>query len=172
MQALTSAEPDVAVQLKRLVAGMQAELGDQEVDVTRECEMRTGFKCACVCALRCWRELCSMSPCPSSFISCVFVMSCTGVIGQGSSGVVYQGVWRGLTVAVKSLVFSVLPSQPMSRRQQRAMMEAAICRTLQHPNIVATYAYDLQVRPALRQLWAHRCFHSQHFRLDRRLRHG
>lgn len=46
---------------------------------------------------------------------------------------------RGLTVAVKTLVFTVLPHAPMSRRQHRAMTEAAICRTLQHPNIVATY---------------------------------
>ncbi len=35
------------------------------------------------------------------------------------------------------------PLQPMSRRQHRAMNEAAICKTLQHPNIVATYAYDV-----------------------------
>ena len=62
----------------------------------------------------------------------------TRVIGQGGGGVVYQGSWRGLTVAVKTLVFTVLPMQPMSRRQHRAMTEAAICRTLQHVNIVAT----------------------------------
>lgn len=72
----------------------------------------------------------------------------TRVVGHGSSGVVYQGLWRGLTVAIKSLVFTVLPAQPMTRRQQRAMTEAAICRTLQHPNIVATYSYDLQTLQA------------------------
>ncbi|GFH13187.1 protein kinase domain-containing protein, partial [Haematococcus lacustris] len=55
------------------------------------------------------------------------------------------GTWKGLTVAVKTLVFTALPSMPVSKRQQRAMTEAAICRTMQHPNIVATYAYDLQV---------------------------
>lgn len=44
---------------------------------------------------------------------------------------------------MKTLVFSVLPMQPMSRLQRRAMTEAALCRTLQHPNIIATYAYDL-----------------------------
>ncbi|KAJ9525252.1 hypothetical protein QJQ45_020784 [Haematococcus lacustris] len=74
------------------------------------------------------------------------------VIGQGGFGVVYQGTWRGLTVAVKTLVFTVLPSMPAGKRQQRAMTEAAICRTMQHPNIVATYAYDLQVRPH-QQAW-------------------
>ncbi|GFH13184.1 protein kinase domain-containing protein, partial [Haematococcus lacustris] len=68
-----------------------------------------------------------------------------GVIGQGAFGVVYKGTWKGLTVAVKTLVFTALPSMPVSKRQQRAMTEAAICRTMQHPNIVATYAYDLQV---------------------------
>ncbi len=71
------------------------------------------------------------------------VVPLAGVIGQGGSGVVYQGLWRGLTVAVKTLVFTVLPMQPMSRKQHRAMTEAALCRTLQHPHIVATYAYDL-----------------------------
>ncbi|GFH29256.1 protein kinase domain-containing protein, partial [Haematococcus lacustris] len=73
----------------------------------------------------------------------------TRVLGSGGSGVVYQGTWRGLTVAVKTLVFTVLPMQPMTRRQQRAMTEAAICRTLHHPNIVATYAYELQSLQAL-----------------------
>ena len=76
------------------------------------------------------------------------------VIGQGGGGVVYKGFWRGLMVAVKTLVFTVLPQQPMSRRQQRAMTEAAICRTLQHPNIVVrdlspplcVYVCDVQAR--------------------------
>ncbi|GFH10208.1 predicted protein, partial [Haematococcus lacustris] len=75
------------------------------------------------------------------------VMRLPGVIGQGSFGVVYKGTWKGLTVAVKTLVFTSLPSMPISKQQQRAMTEAAICRALQHPNIVATYAYELQVSP-------------------------
>ena len=31
------------------------------------------------------------------------------MIGQGGGGTVYLGTWRGLTVAVKSLVFTVDP---------------------------------------------------------------
>lgn len=35
---------------------------------------------------------------------CVIHCPIAGVIGQGGGGVVYQGVWRGLTVAVKTVV--------------------------------------------------------------------
>jgi hypothetical protein len=50
-------------------------------------------------------------------------------------GKVYKGVWRGTTVAVKSLV---LPSNMSGaqRRERMAFMEAAISSSLSHPNIV------------------------------------
>ncbi|PNH02312.1 Serine/threonine-protein kinase pelle [Tetrabaena socialis] len=75
------------------------------------------------------------------------------VLGLGSYGVVYRGVWRGLPVAVKVLVVpaaaagvEVLPGRAGrdARTQQRAVLEAAISLSMSHPNVVATFAYELK----------------------------
>ncbi|KAG2445595.1 hypothetical protein HXX76_000207 [Chlamydomonas incerta] len=64
-----------------------------------------------------------------------------GLIGKGAHGTVYRGTWRGLEVAVKSMIFGPDNS---SRHQQRPLMEAAISSNLVHPNIVTTYSYELR----------------------------
>lgn len=150
LQASLSSTPDVAGQLKDLVARMQAELGGQEVEITRECSRGiTGSTIFLACGackgqgplvpMKCLLKSLRDLPWP------------TGVIGQGGSGVVYQvrlhdagamrtehhaacslpgalrilclmlrickthplldcstlqGQWRGLTVAVKTLLFT------------------------------------------------------------------
>ncbi|PNH02056.1 putative LRR receptor-like serine/threonine-protein kinase [Tetrabaena socialis] len=75
------------------------------------------------------------------------------VLGLGSFGVVYSGVWRGLRVAVKTLVVPVaaagaegLPGLAGrdARTRQRAVLEAAISLSMSHPNVVATFAYELK----------------------------
>ncbi|KXZ56493.1 hypothetical protein GPECTOR_1g441 [Gonium pectorale] len=66
-------------------------------------------------------------------------------IGKGSCGVVYLGVWRGLAVAAKVLVVHDTLLGAEGRARQRAVLEAAVGASLDHPNVVATYAYD--VRP-------------------------
>ncbi|GLI63127.1 hypothetical protein VaNZ11_006034, partial [Volvox africanus] len=69
----------------------------------------------------------------------------TTVLGKGSFGVVYLGTWRGLRVAVKTLVVHDALLGTEGRRRQRAILEAAISTSLQHPNVVTTYAFE--VRP-------------------------
>ncbi|KAG2496440.1 hypothetical protein HYH03_005664 [Edaphochlamys debaryana] len=61
------------------------------------------------------------------------------VIGCGSYGTVYRGTWQGLSVAVKTVVFSA-----SQERRRRALQEAALCQSISHPNIIATYCSDLQ----------------------------
>ncbi len=72
-----------------------------------------------------------------------------GVLGQGSGGIVYAGRWRGLPVAVKTLVFEAweggdgggggedeLAAPSAHLRFVRAVMETAISASVGHPNVV------------------------------------
>lgn len=69
------------------------------------------------------------------------------VLGTGSCGTVYRGEWRGLPVAVKTLVFdegnAFKAGQPMP--YDRAVTEAAVAVSLNHRNIVATYRWVRQL---------------------------
>ncbi|KAG2434722.1 hypothetical protein HXX76_007612 [Chlamydomonas incerta] len=67
-----------------------------------------------------------------------------GVLGHGSFGTVYKGTWQGLSVAIKTVVFS---SSQESRKH--ALKEAALCQSISHPNVIATYASELQPIGAL-----------------------
>ncbi|KAG2489621.1 hypothetical protein HYH03_011901 [Edaphochlamys debaryana] len=67
------------------------------------------------------------------------VIRLEGVLGCGNFGTVYKGTWQGLPVAVKAVAFSAGAD---SRR--RAMQEAALCQSITHPNVIATYAAELQ----------------------------
>eukprot|EP00892_Ulva_mutabilis_P012786 jgi/Ulvmu1/9880/UM057_0035.1 len=62
------------------------------------------------------------------------------VIGRGGFGTVYHGEWRGLDVAIKTVIF-----QSCGGDQQAIVVatEAAIATTLVHPNVVATYSHDI-----------------------------
>lgn len=54
----------------------------------------------------------------------------------------HAGEWRGLEVAIKTVIFS---SSGIDSDQQTAVVasEAAIASNLVHPNIVATYSHDV-----------------------------
>ncbi|KXZ50682.1 hypothetical protein GPECTOR_15g366 [Gonium pectorale] len=67
------------------------------------------------------------------------------VLGRGAYGVVYWGTWRGLPVAVKTLVVPAVTAGPEGRARQRAVLEAAISMSMAHPNVVATYSYDIKL---------------------------
>ncbi|KXZ56909.1 hypothetical protein GPECTOR_1g82 [Gonium pectorale] len=72
-----------------------------------------------------------------------------GELGRGAQGVVYRGTWRGLAVAVKSILIQVPgsggpESTPTDPRVRQAVAEAAISTSVSHPNVIATYTYMLQ----------------------------
>ncbi|GIM05613.1 hypothetical protein Vretimale_10074, partial [Volvox reticuliferus] len=67
-----------------------------------------------------------------------------GVLGCGSWGTVYQGTWKGLPVAVKTLVFSAAADDDGRRRAVReATLSASVC----HPNIIAIYSAEVEPLP-------------------------
>ncbi len=55
-----------------------------------------------------------------------------------------QGTWRGLEVAIKRVIFQVLTCMGNEVSRMKALREAAINSTLNHPNIVSTYTHDMQ----------------------------
>lgn len=72
------------------------------------------------------------------------------VVGKGGWGTVYQGYWRGLEVAVKTVVFCGGEVSPGALKMpyDRAVAEAAICKSISHCNVVATYHHDIKfIRP-------------------------
>ena len=51
-----------------------------------------------------------------------------GTLGSGSWGTVYKGAWRGLPVAVKTMLFTDGPAgTPGVLPMERAVTEAAVC---------------------------------------------
>ncbi|KXZ50683.1 hypothetical protein GPECTOR_15g367 [Gonium pectorale] len=66
------------------------------------------------------------------------------MLACGAYGVVYCGTWRGVPVAVKTLVVSGVTAGRAGRARQRAVLEAAISMSMAHPNIVATYHFEIK----------------------------
>eukprot|EP00798_Chlamydomonas_sp_ICE-L_P015533 gene15533-21624_t len=65
-------------------------------------------------------------------------------LGKGAFGVVYKGTWRGLEVAIKRIIFQLLSGAEGDAGRATALREAAINASLNHPNIVTTYSYDMK----------------------------
>ena len=67
-------------------------------------------------------------------------IACCELLGEGTYGKVYKGLWKGSVVAVKTIVLPALMSGA-EKREKMAIMEAAISSALSHPCIVQTYTY-------------------------------
>eukprot|EP00775_Hariotina_reticulata_P003854 gene3854-4111_t len=65
------------------------------------------------------------------------------LMDEGSYGKVFKGLWRGSTVAVKTMVLPAKMSGA-EKRERMAIMEAAISSAMNHPNIVQTYTYIIK----------------------------
>ncbi|KAG2431199.1 hypothetical protein HXX76_009727 [Chlamydomonas incerta] len=65
------------------------------------------------------------------------------VLGRGAFGIVYLGTWRNLRVAIKTLVVHDALAGGQARQRHRAIIEAAISKSLQHPNVVTTYEAEV-----------------------------
>ncbi|KAG2431197.1 hypothetical protein HXX76_009725 [Chlamydomonas incerta] len=65
------------------------------------------------------------------------------VLGRGAYGIVYLGTWRNLRVAIKTLVVHDALAGGQARQRHRAIIEAAISKSLQHPNVVTTYEAEV-----------------------------
>eukprot|EP00198_Chlamydomonas_reinhardtii_P011654 XP_001700991.1 predicted protein [Chlamydomonas reinhardtii] len=65
------------------------------------------------------------------------------MIGEGTFGKVYRGLWRGTEVAIKTIILPTNMSGK-EKRERMAVMEAAISSSLAHPNVVATYTYQIK----------------------------
>jgi hypothetical protein len=53
---------------------------------------------------------------------------------------VHTGSWRGLEVAIKTVIFS---SAGADQQMSLVAAEAAIASNVTHPNVVATYGHDI-----------------------------
>lgn len=81
-------------------------------------------------------------------LACYLQVEVQGVLGQGAGGTVYRASWRGLPVALKTVVFEVLdrdqhglaPGGDM--RHEQAVHETAVATSLNHPNVVRAASHD------------------------------
>ena len=70
-------------------------------------------------------------------------------IGGGAHGTVFKGRWRNMDVAVKTVLFPFEHGSSSAAAKQRAILEAGVSCSASHPNVVATYHYDIKAVQAV-----------------------
>ena len=65
-------------------------------------------------------------------------------IGGGAHGTVFKGRWKGMEVAVKTVMFPFEYGSDKGSARQRAVLEAGVSCSVVHPNIVTTYHWDIK----------------------------
>jgi len=70
-------------------------------------------------------------------------IQCMELLGEGTYGKVWKGLWKGSVVAVKTMLLPANMSGA-EKREKMAVMEAAISSALSHPNILQTFTYDIR----------------------------
>eukprot|EP00803_Ostreobium_quekettii_P010595 evm.model.scf_1357.3 EVM.evm.TU.scf_1357.3 scf_1357:31823-34903(-) len=64
-------------------------------------------------------------------------------IASGGNGVVYKGQWKGIPVAIKTVIFQD-NANGKNKQRQRVVYEAAISSSVAHRNLVQTYTYSFK----------------------------
>ena len=70
-------------------------------------------------------------------------------IGGGAHGTVFKGRWRNMDVAVKTVLFPFEHGSSSAAAKQRVILEAGVSCSASHPNVVATYHYDIKAVQAV-----------------------
>ena len=65
-------------------------------------------------------------------------------IGGGAHGTVFKGRWKGMDVAVKTVMFPYEHGSDKGNARQRAILEAGVSCSVVHPNVVTTYHWDIK----------------------------
>lgn len=73
------------------------------------------------------------------------ILTCMQHIGTGGYGSVYRGIWKGLEVAIKTVVFQ---DRDEDGTAERVFKEAAIACNMSHEHIVNSFTNDLKRMPS------------------------
>ncbi len=87
-------------------------------------------------------------------VRCRLQVEVKGMLGKGSWGTVYLATWRGLSVALKTLVFELIDGDSKSgslaaghKAYEQALLETAVAASVDHPNVVSTCSKQVCTSP-------------------------
>ncbi len=79
-----------------------------------------------------------------------------GLLGRGACGTVYQAIWRGLPIALKTLVFEMVDSATKEESaagapctHEQALLETAVAASVNHANVVSKRQHHTYIHLSL-----------------------